>query len=103
MMNSTMDRLHQDLVIAFRRLRSTPGFTLAAILTLALGVGANTTIFSGVNALLCRTMQVKRHQEQVTLDIVGNNEGIRCSLIPTIGICAIATMYLRGSWRTGRT
>jgi predicted permease len=60
-----MDRLFQDLIVSFRRLRSSPGFTLAAILTLALGIGANTTIFSLVNAVVFRPFGVERQDELV--------------------------------------
>jgi predicted permease len=60
-----MDRLLHDLTVSFRRLRSSPGFTVAAILTLALGIGANTTIFSMVNAVVFRPFGVERQNELV--------------------------------------
>jgi predicted permease len=60
-----MDRLFQDLIVSFRRLRSSPGFTIAAILTLALGIGANTTIFSLVNAVVFRPFGVEHQKELV--------------------------------------
>jgi predicted permease len=60
-----MDHLFQDLIVAFRRLRSSPGFTAAAILTLALGIGANTTIFSLVNAVVFRPFGVEHQNELV--------------------------------------
>lgn len=57
--------LRHDLTFAFRRLRSSPGFTAAAIVTLALGIGANTTIFSLVNAAVFRPFGVERQNELV--------------------------------------
>jgi ABC-type antimicrobial peptide transport system permease subunit len=62
-----IDTLWQDVKYAARSLRHTPGFTAAAIVTLALGMGANATIFTLLDAVLFKPLPVSRPDELLTV------------------------------------
>jgi predicted permease len=60
-----LETLWQDLRFAIRMLRKNPGFTAVAVLTLSLGIGANTAIFSVMNVMLFKALPVRNPQELV--------------------------------------
>jgi predicted permease len=62
-----LDILINDLRYAFRSLRSAPAFALVAILSLALGIGANTAIFSILNAVMLKSLPVAHPEELVAI------------------------------------
>ena len=62
-----MDELRKDLRLAFRSMRRRPGFTVVTVLSLALGIGANTAVFSIINSLMLSPLPIENDSELVRL------------------------------------
>src|SRR6266508_6940479 len=72
---NAMDTFLRDIRYGMRQLRLNPGFCFTAILSLALGIGANTAIFQVLNAVRLRSLPVKNPQELAEVKIEGGNHG----------------------------
>src|SRR5260221_10486351 len=70
-----LDTVFRDLKYTFRTLARTPGFTAIAVLSLALGIGANTAIFTLLDQVLLRLLPVKEPQQLVLLSMKGFHYG----------------------------
>src|SRR5215470_6476560 len=70
-----MSSLWKDVRYSLRQLRNSPAFTLIAILTLALGIGANTAIFQLIDAIRLRTIPVKNPEQLATVHIADRHWG----------------------------
>jgi len=70
---TALERLGQDLRYAMRMMRKSPGFTAVAVLSLALGIGANTAIFSVTDALFWKLLPVKDPRQLVQI-VAGNGK-----------------------------
>ena len=69
---SLLEALWRDLRVTFRSLCHRPGFTLVVVMSLALGIGANTAIFSLVDAILLRPLPVPHPHDLVVVDIAAS-------------------------------
>lgn len=94
-----METLLQDIRYAFRTLARRPGFTFIAILTLALGIGANTAIFSVVDSVLLAPLPF-RHVERLTVVWASNPELAAKVGLPDKLPVSPATFY---DWKAARS
>jgi predicted permease len=72
-----LDPLAQDVSYTFRQLRASPGFAAAAVLTLALGIGANLAIYQVLDAVVFRDLPVHDPARLVQVQLLQNNEPTR--------------------------
>jgi predicted permease len=71
----SLESLLRDVRYALRGFTRSPGFTTVAIITLALGIGANTAVFQLLDAVRLRSLPIQKPQELVELSIMGGNQG----------------------------
>ena len=84
-----LDALGRDLRLALRGMRRRPGFTLAVVLTLALGIGANTAIFGVVDGVLLKPLPYPNADELVSIEHVA--PGLNVDELPHV---AVAVLHL---------
>ncbi len=98
-----LERLLQDLALAFRTLRRTPRFTVAAVLCIAVGTGATTTIFSALHGILLRPLPYPNADGLVVLRARNPGMGAQNAEITDDEITTwrrARTLSTLGTWRT---
>src|SRR6266850_6995536 len=81
--NITMETLLKDLRYGIRSLLKRPGFAAIAVITLALGIGANTAIFSLVNMVLLRSLPVDHPEQVVAVSLRAKGDAFNAFSYPT--------------------
>jgi hypothetical protein len=97
-----MEALWQDLQYAVRSFTRKPGYTLVIVLTLALGIGAVSAVFSFFNAVLLRPLPYEQSERLAQLQSVESEKAGAYSLIPISSTCAIRANHSRGWLPRGR-
>src|ERR1041384_3156074 len=77
-----MESLFKDIRYAFRGLTKRPGFVAVAVITLSLGIGANTAIFSLVNTVLLRSLPVDKPEEIVSVSVRAKDDTMQAFWYP---------------------